>query len=368
MDALCRADHLIIPGGISNQLMIMTRLVEHCCADMGSRTGVVLLPRIAADVFGNGKRTGLYVGQVLDAEVLSRSFLRSLNCSAMEEPTFQRLKREGTIIARPTLVIRPRLPPLRDRVTTVLRDVYHSMEPSAGLALRLRRCRREVQQKLGPDYVLVHMRVERDWYPSYCSNREAKEVGLRACFTPREISHIVLNTSDLASVESVALMYAADKLHRDFLVEGSGPLDVWPARVRRVAVPALDCFDGVQTHAERSALSFLLAADSPRLVGTMKSTMINMLTLRRQLKGNRATFLYDCPVTAYAKAILAPDYNSYAETKAFCAKGATPGASVEGSPQRDSAWKRLWKAIGVGGDGWIPKRRRASSVLLRGAH
>jgi len=327
VDSVCRGDHLIIPGGLSNQVMLLVKLVEVCCRQTAHQAALVLAPRLASGI-GHLKRDGLYLGAVLDMDAF-RGAVWSVtgNCTVVEEPVLRAWRRAGAVDVSAAAMLKARVPKLSHTVSPLLRAVYGGLRLAPALNRTLAVCRAELAAAAGPSLAAVHMRVERDWYPTYCGRREAREQ-VRACFRPREIAQAVLATPELEGLGAVALLYATGNLAPEFRGAEEGPLRVWPHEVRAVAVADLACFAAARSYTESTALSFALATSAPSFVGTMKSTMTNMAVLHRQMHGLGRSFLYDCSAAGYARCVAAPPYRSFEETAAACHPRRAPGGGV----------------------------------------
>jgi hypothetical protein len=326
IDGVCHADALMLRNGLTNQLMKLHMIIDECCTEMANATvGVVLLPKLADDIKGPASRA-LRVSALFDLVTLGRAVWDARpGCVVTEAHALHAIAppwaNRSTTRITVTLPLRaalrvshtPRKPSMVDH-GLIMDAIYRSAAPSPALAPAVARCVRAVSKQVGADAVVVHMRIESDWYPNYCASR-GKPAKTKLCFTPGEIASKVLSVPGLVG-SGVVLMFATDRVAMSFKRPTAEPLAVWPRNVRAVNAGDLRCFGDVRSHTERSAVSFFIASTARAFVGVLASTMSNAIALTRQLRGKaNSSYYYDCTTE---RAMLAPKYAGFAASAGVC--------------------------------------------------
>jgi hypothetical protein len=341
IDGVCHADALTLRSGLTNQLMKLHVIINECCTEMARATvGVVLLPKLAGDIKGFASRA-LQLSALFDLVTLGRAVwdarpgcivTEAHALRAIAPPAANRTSTRITVTLPLPAALRVSHTPRESSMVDhgqIMDAIYRSVAPSPALAPAVAQCARAASKQVGADAVVVHMRIESDWYPEYCTWR-GKRNGAKLCFSPAEIASKLLSTPGLVG-SGVVLMFASDRVAMSFQRPSAEPLAVWPRNVRSVNAGDLRCFDDVRSHTERSAVSFFIASTARAFVGMLASTMSNAIVLTRQLRGEtNSSYYYDCTTE---RALLAPKYAGFGPSARVCyAPLAAPPAAIGPGP------------------------------------
>jgi len=304
--SICDASGMAIGGGLSNQIMQVAWLVRHCCEAVAPhrnapRRGVVILPTIFSDL--SPESPTVTFDQLFDFHTFAGGMKALQGCIVLgsKEDLSHRTAAGELAVDRDSWT----------RITPTYCGMTYGDEPDSWLphvygSLAISRRLRDMSYDdcysaihgMENQTIAVHLRMERDWYPTTCGKWE-KAMKTRVCYTPKEVMRKLMHTRELLGYKTALLLYAED---RTPAFKGVKEVFAKKFEVRTVATTP-GCRLKRLSYGERSVVSFFLGASSSIIVGTHHSTFSNMMRLHRERQGIWSrNYLYDCSPKVGTKA------------------------------------------------------------------